>query len=240
LNVQWSASLDSTMDAVSAVADAGGPAGYVLVADEQTAGRGRRGHEWSSPPGAGLYCSYLHRPQGQVELVTLAAGVGVRQGVLGATGVDAHLKWPNDLLIGRRKVGGLLAEGSRVGTRDATVIIGIGINLRPAAHPPEVETRATCLEAATGAPVSRGDVLAAVLEGVCDALAHLEAGRGSDILQSWRAASPTAVGTPVEWSEAAVARRGVTAGVDQSGALLVKTPSGLERVVGGELRWTLP
>ncbi len=239
-DVRWHASLPSTMDVVSAAAESGAAAGFTAIADQQTAGRGRRGHLWSSPPGAGLYFSYLHRPRRGVELVTLAAGVAVREAVRRSCGLEAQLKWPNDLLVGSRKLAGLLAEGARIGTPGAAITIGVGLNLQPAAYPPDVEARATCLAREASEPVDRGVVLAAIIEQLHDTLARLDAGGGSDILQAWRAASPLSVGTFVEWSDAASTHSGLTAGLDESGALLIETANGLERVIAGELRWTLP
>ncbi len=239
-DVRWHASLPSTMDTVAAAGEAGAAVGFAVVADEQTAGRGRRGRFWISPPGAGLYLSYLHRPHGAVDLVTLAAGVAVREAVRQSCGLSAQLKWPNDLLVGSRKLAGLLAEGAGIGTADAAITIGVGLNLHPAAYPPEVDARATCLAREVSRPVDRGVVLAAILEQLHDTLARLEGGGGGDILQAWRAASPLSIGTPVEWSDATSTHRGLTAGVDESGALLVETANGLERVIAGELRWTLP
>jgi BirA family biotin operon repressor/biotin-[acetyl-CoA-carboxylase] ligase len=239
-DVRWYASLPSTMTAVAAAADAGAAAGFTVVAEEQTAGRGRRGRSWSSPPGAGLYLSYLHRPRGEVGLVTLAAGVAVREAVRRSCGLSAQLKWPNDLLVGSRKLAGLLAEGARIGTPDAAITIGVGLNLHPASYPLEVEARATSLAREVSGPVDRGAVLAAMLEQLHDTLARLDAGGAGDILQMWRAASPLSVGTLVEWSDGTASHRGLTAGVDDAGALLVGTANGVERILGGELRWTLP
>jgi BirA family biotin operon repressor/biotin-[acetyl-CoA-carboxylase] ligase len=238
-DVRWLASLPSTMDVVAAAADAGVAAGFTVVADEQTTGRGRRGHRWSSPPRGGLYLSYLHRPQASVELVTLAAGVAVREAVRRSCGLAAQLKWPNDLLVGSRKLGGLLAEGAGIGTPDAAITIGVGLNLQPASYPPDVELRATCLAREISGAVDRGVVLAAIIEELHDTLARLDAGGGGDILQTWRAASPLSVGTPVTWRDATSTHHGLTAGLDDSGALLVRSANGLERIVGGELQWTL-
>jgi BirA family transcriptional regulator, biotin operon repressor / biotin---[acetyl-CoA-carboxylase] ligase len=89
-------------------------------------------------------------------------------------------------------------------------------------------------------PVDRGVVLTAIVEQLHDTLARLDAGGGSDILQAWRAASPLSVGTFVEWTDSTSTRRGLTAGLDESGALLIETANGMERVIAGELRWTLP
>jgi BirA family biotin operon repressor/biotin-[acetyl-CoA-carboxylase] ligase len=151
----------------------------------------------------------------------------------------AHLKWPNDLLVGPRKLAGLLAEGARIGTPDAAIAIGIGINLQPAAYPADVAGRATSVAAETGRTVGRGVMLAAIIERLADTLAAIEAGGRSDILRTWRLSSPLSVGTRVEWDEAAGKRSGITAGVDDSGALLVDTGCGLERVIAGEITWHL-
>lgn len=239
LDLRWAPSLRSTMDVVAAAGEAGAPQGLIVGAETQTDGRGRRGRRWSSPPGAGLYFSYLARPTRDLGLLTLAAGVAVRAGIARATGLFPDLKWPNDLFLGARKVGGLLAEGARVGTPEAAITLGVGINVRPAALPPDVGGRATCLEAEAGRTVDRGLVLAAVVEELCDTLASLSAGTADDILHAWRAASPSAEGARVEWLDDEVVRAGVTAGVDSTGALLVQTPTRLERIIAGELTWHL-
>lgn len=249
-DVRWHASLPSTMDAAAALAHEGAPHGVVVAAEQQTAGRGRRGTTWESPAGAGLYFSLLVRSQAPhlrqgygaqaspksqtLSLLTLAAGVGVRDGVAAATGLAPDLKWPNDLLVNRRKLAGILAEGLAIGTPEQAVILGVGLNVQPAAYPPDVSRRATSLEGELGRPVDRDELLSAVLAGLRDRLARLEQSPG-DILQAWRAASPSAMGTHVEWD----GRRGVTAGIADDGALLVRTSAGLERVVAGELHWHL-
>jgi BirA family biotin operon repressor/biotin-[acetyl-CoA-carboxylase] ligase len=234
-DIRWHASLPSTMDAAAALAHAGAGDGVVVAAEQQTAGRGRRGTTWESPPGAGLYFSLIARPAGALQLVTLAAGVGVRDGVTAATGLAPDLKWPNDLLVNRRKLAGILAEGLAIGMPEQAVIIGVGLNVLPAAYPPDVSRRATSLEGELGRPVDRDALLSAVLGGLRDGLARLAQSPG-DILQAWRAASPSASGTRVEWD----GHRGVTAGIDDAGALLVRTGDSVERIVAGELQWHLP
>jgi len=231
-DVRWHASLPSTMDAASALAHEGARHGVVIVADEQTAGRGRRGTIWQSPPGAGLYFSFVARPDNPaLSLITLAAGVAVRDGVQAATGLAADLKWPNDLIVGPRKLAGILAEGISIGSPDQAVIVGVGVNVQPAAYPPEVAARAVSLEGELGRSIDRGLLLSEILIALWDRLAQ----RPGDILQAWRAASPNATGTRVEWD----GRHGTTAGIDDSGALLVKTSAGIERIIAGELRWML-
>ena len=229
------ASVGSTNDVVRAWLREGTPEVCLAVADEQTAGRGRRGTTWASPAGAGLYLSFIAKPFAKnVSLITLAAGVAVRDGIASATGLAPDLKWPNDVIVGRRKLAGILAEGLAIGAPDQVVVIGVGINVQPASYPPDVAARATSLEGELGRRVDRGLVLADVLVQLWDRLALLEQKPG-DILQAWRAASPNAAGTRVEWDGG----HGVTAGIDDSGALLVKTSTGVERIIAGELSWHL-
>jgi len=233
-DVRWLPSTTSTMDVASKLAHEGAPHGVVIAADEQTAGRGRRGTTWISPPGAGLYFSFISRPSAGAALITLAAGVAVREGIKTATGLGADLKWPNDVIVDRRKLAGILAEGVAIGSPGQAVIIGIGVNVLPAAYPPDVAARATSLEGELARPIDRGVVLCEILIALWDRLATLER-RPGDILQAWRAASPNAIGTRVEWD----GKHGTTAGIDESGALFVKTAAGVERIIAGELRWML-
>jgi BirA family biotin operon repressor/biotin-[acetyl-CoA-carboxylase] ligase len=235
-DVRWFASLPSTMDEAARLASEGAAHGVVVAAEEQTAGRGRRGTAWSSPPGAGLYFSFVARPtaQGTLPLLTLAAGVGVRDGIAAATGLVPDLKWPNDLLVGRRKLAGILAEGHGIGTGDQAVVIGVGVNVREAAYPRDVALRATSIEGELGRQIDAGLLFDELLDGLQTWLAALEENPG-DILRAWRAAAPSAIGTRVEWE----GRHGITRGIDDAGALLVETQSGVDRVIAGELHWHL-
>jgi BirA family biotin operon repressor/biotin-[acetyl-CoA-carboxylase] ligase len=237
VDVRWFPRVSSTMDVVAAWADQGAPHGLVVGADEQTAGRGRRGHGWSSPPGAGLYFSMLARPRRPTALVTLAAGVAVRRGIERVSGLAAELEWPNDLMAGSRKLAGILSEAVHVGVPETAVVIGVGINLAPGAHPPTVTTRATSIAEEGGGAVDRGLVLAAVIEELIDVLASLDRGRRDDILREWRLFAPRALGSTVEWDTAIGVAHGVTAGVDDEGALLVDAAHGRDRIVGGDVRW---
>ena len=251
LDVRWHASVPSTMDVAAALASDGAAHGVVVAAEEQTAGRGRRGASWASPPGAGLYFSFIARPgsqapgpksqvpspkphQAPLSLITLAAGIGVREGIAAASGLAPDLKWPNDVMVGRRKLAGILAEGLAIGTRHQAIVIGVGVNVRPAAYPPEIAARATSIEGELGRAVDRDTLFAAILDALSHRLAALDQ-RPGDILQAWRAASPSAIGTRVEWD----GHSGLTSGIDDTGALLVKTSAGIERIIAGELHWHL-
>jgi BirA family biotin operon repressor/biotin-[acetyl-CoA-carboxylase] ligase len=249
LDVQWHPAVTSTMDVAGALAASGAPAGTVVGADLQTDGRGRRGRRWESPFGAGLYFALVWRwgsggtriptdERGWTRtspLVTLAAGVGVREGIMAATALTPELKWPNDLVVGARKLAGILAEGHAVGTPEEAVVIGVGLNVR-ADLPPAVSHRATSLEREVRRTVDRGVVLADVLAALVDSLARLDRDAG-DILRAWRQAAPSARGAAVAWDAPAGERHGRTMGIDDTGALLIETGEGVERIVAGEVRW---
>lgn len=235
IDVRRFQTVPSTMDVAAKLAAEGAAQGVVVAADEQTSGRGRRGATWASPPGAGLYFSYVARPStSSLPLVTLAAGVAIRDGIHVSTGLGASVKWPNDLLVGKRKLAGILAEGLSIGTAAQAVVIGVGLNVLRASYPPDVAARATSIEEELGRAVDREALLTNVLAALERRLDTLERDPG-DILRAWRDASPTATGTRVEWD----GKHGTTAGIDDGGALLVRTASGVERVIGGELHWTL-
>lgn len=218
--------------------------GLVVVADEQTAGRGRRGHTWFSPPGSGLYVSVVLAPATAMTdparattLLTLAAGVALAEGIEQATGLRVDLKWPNDLQVSRRKLGGILAESSGAGDRSDTVIVGYGINVRPTAFPAELGDRATSLESELGRIVDRHHLLAETLAALSRRYEDLLAGRFDAILDAWRGLAPAASGARVRWTTNARDWSGVTAGIDDLGALLVRTGDDIERIVSGEVTW---
>jgi len=239
--IHYYSTIGSTNDVASGLASGGGPegsVGTVVVADAQSAGRGRRGRTWFSPPGAGLYVSVVLAPARSIDstraraLTTLGAGVAIAEGVELATGLRADLKWPNDLFVARRKLGGILAEA--VG--DA-VVLGYGINVGPAAYPVELTDRATSLESELGRPVDRARVFAETLAALAARHADLLAGRFDAILDSWRARSPGCQGRRVSWTTPSGQHTGVTAGIDELGALLVRIDGRIERIVAGELVW---
>ena len=232
--------MDLAMEAVLS----GAGEGLVILADEQTAGRGRRGRAWSSPPGAGLYFSLILRPPcgvgdaGPLSLMTLCAGVGVREGVMRTSGLATVLKWPNDVMCGPRKLAGILAEGHAIGTADQAIVLGIGVNVLRSAYPPEVAARATSIENELGHVPDRASLLSGILASLSAWYARLRNGDADGILRAWREAAPSALGSRVAWADGE--RQGVTAGVDDSGALLVTTAAGVEHIVAGELHWLEP
>jgi BirA family biotin operon repressor/biotin-[acetyl-CoA-carboxylase] ligase len=234
----WFSAVTSTNDVVASLAERGADEGVVAAAEMQTAGRGRIGRTWMSPPGAGVYASVLFRPPADVApLLTLAAGVAMAEGIAGATGLVVDLKWPNDLVIGRRKLGGILAEAGTPQGGPPHVVVGFGINVLPAALPAEIADRATSIEAELGRPVDRGAVLAECLAALWSRYEDLRGGRGGAVLTAWRARGAATFGRVVEWDEGGRVRRGIAVDIDAAGALLVRSAARLERVIAGEVRW---
>lgn len=235
--LHWFDTAGSTNDIAARLAALGAEEGAVVAADAQTAGRGRLGRVWFSPPGAGLYVSVILRPA-PTALLTLAAGVAVAEGVQAATGLAADLKWPNDLIVGRRKLAGILAEAAAQGSGLEYVVLGFGVNLRAAAYPPDLAPRATSIEAETNRPADRALILVEILAALAARYADLQAGRFDAILGAWRQrATPTLGGALVEWDSGGGVVRGRAEGIDDSGALLVRAGGRIERLTAGEVRW---
>jgi BirA family biotin operon repressor/biotin-[acetyl-CoA-carboxylase] ligase len=145
------------------------------------------------------------------------------------------LKWPNDLYVGRRKLAGILAEAC--GSPTHLVVVGYGINVQPAAFPPDLRDRATSIESELGRPVDRLLVLTETLSAMASRYRDLLDARYDAILDAWKQRAPSAAGTRVSWTSAQRAMSGVTAGIDSDGALIVETDGGVERIVAGELMW---
>jgi BirA family biotin operon repressor/biotin-[acetyl-CoA-carboxylase] ligase len=243
----------STNDVAARLADAGVAEGTTFVADTQTAGRGRLGRTWFSPPGAGLYVSVvlrlnpLERRKAAAEAraaaapmparITLLAGVAAADAVRTATGLPVEIKWPNDLVFDGRKLAGILAEASAQQGGIEYIILGVGLNVRAVAYPPDIARRASSLETELGREVDRGAVLANLLLNLDRARAALRRDDVAGWFARWRELSPSATGALVEWRAPDGLRRGRTAGLDADGALLVEANRGLERVMAGEIVW---
>lgn len=236
------ARIGSTNDVAMALAASDAAEGAVVIADEQTSGRGRRGRTWFSPPGSGLYTSVVLTPGRSTDpdrattLLTLTAAVALGEAIEAQTGLGVDIKWPNDLLAGGRKLVGILAEGV-TGGAGITVVLGYGINVGPMAYPPELSTRATSLETELGRPIDRAMLAAATLAALARRYGDLLAGRFDAILDAWRVRAPGSRGARVTWTTAAGLQSGVTAGIDDRGALLVRVGDRVERIVGGEVTW---
>lgn len=246
--VRYFPELASTNDTAAALAADSAADGTVVLAGRQTAGRGRRGRVWDSPPGAGLYLSVVLRGP-QSSLVTLLAGVAVAEAVQGAAGVAAELKWPNDVVApapeeegapapARRKIAGILTEALHGGSdRDAAAVLGIGVNVRARAFPPELAGRAAAIESLAGRRVDGAALCADLLVRLSRWRRRMADAGERLVIARWRALAPSSRGAAVAWNAGGARRRGVTAGVDDAGALLVAYDGGTERIVGGEVQW---
>jgi BirA family biotin operon repressor/biotin-[acetyl-CoA-carboxylase] ligase len=236
--VLWYAEVSSTNDVAANLADLGEPEGSVVIADAQSAGRGRHGRIWASPPGAGLYMSLLMRPAAHaVGLLTIAAGVALADGIQAATGLQPQLKWPNDVYIGGRKLAGILAEAGTSKSGVQHVVLGCGVNLMPAAYPPDVAARATSIESELGRPVDRGLLLVECLVALDSRYRDLQSRARTTVIDRWRDRAVSTLGRRVEWDVAGVTRRGVAEDIDDTGALLVRDGTMRTRVISGEVRW---
>ena len=239
--VLWYEAIGSTNDRALAWAEDGAEEGCLVLADAQSAGRGRLGRTWASPPAAGIYASLVLRPPSHaMGLLTMAAGLGVSEGIAAATGLDTLVKWPNDVCVaGRvpRKLAGILAEAGSAGDRVLHVVLGFGINVLPAAYPPDVAARAASLEGELGRAVPRGLVLAECLAALWGRYTMLAAGDDGAVLADWRRRAAATFGRRVEWDAPSGVRTGIARDVDASGALVVAAEGGMVRLTAGEVRW---
>lgn len=221
-------------------ADAGAPDGFLVTADQQTAGRGRLGRAWLSEPGSGLYLSLVLRPQvtpAKSLALTLAAGLAVARGVGKTCGVKCDIRWPNDVLIGEKKLAGILVEMTADENRVRHVVLGVGININQQAMPPELEATATSLRIETGCEWARDLVLDAIL-GELSRYYEMFLERGTPaVVEAFSRASSYVQGKRVRIEGAGEELTGVTAGLDSAGMLLLRDDDGVVRpVVAGSVR----
>jgi BirA family biotin operon repressor/biotin-[acetyl-CoA-carboxylase] ligase len=220
--------IDSTNRYALDAARAGERPGLVVVADHQRAGRGRRGRAWSAPAGSSLLVSILLAPPpapDRVQLLTMAAGLALSASVRSVAGVDAELKWPNDLVVGDRKLAGLLAETDVRDGRVCGVVVGIGCNVTWEGYPRELEETATACDREAGHPVDRAALLDALLDDLAQRLGALDA-----VAADYRARLGT-LGRPVRVELASGVLEGVATDVDDGGRLVVMARDGSPAVV---------
>ncbi len=211
-------------------AAAGCPEGTLITADEQSLGRGRLGRDWHSPARAGLYFSLVLRPPvsaAQAMSITLACGLGVARGIGRACGQAADIRWPNDVLLGGKKCCGILVDLAANGDRARYVIVGVGVNVNQETFPPELSDIATSLSRETGVEWARDVVLESILAELEKSYdMFLERGP-SAVVEAFTRASSYAKGRRVEVESVAQSIRGVTAGLDERGILLVRQDGGI-------------
>ena len=230
---------DSTNSDAQAAARKAAPHGSIYLADEQLAGRGRGGHDWHSAAGEGLYVSVLLRPSipaNRLPLLPLAAGLAAAEAIRSVARLDVDLRWPNDLLIGPRKVGGILVESKIEGQMAGFAVVGIGINVHQRAFDSGLSTPATSLDLECGHRIARQPLLVSLLEslereaaGLSDPAALATVPARVEGASTWIRGRRVEVHGP----QACV---GVTAGLDEHGFLLVRTGDGLVTVQTGGIR----
>lgn len=241
-HIEYRPTVGSTNDVAKELARAGAPEGLVVIADEQTTGRGRLGRAWSTPRGSALAVSLVLRPSlppYEAPRITLVAAVAVAEAVRAVTGLPAGIKWPNDIQIGGRKLCGILTEMEAEMERVSFVVCGVGLNVNIPREqfPLELRETATSLMAELGRPVARAPLLQAMMARLEEGYDQLLAGRFAAVLDRWRALSVT-LGQPVRVLAVAGGAdlEGTAEDVDQDGALLVRTANGeRRRVLAGDV-----
>lgn len=245
--LQFLPSIESTNTHAMRQADGGAADGSVYVADEQTRGRGRGAHEWNSQPCSGLYVSVLLRPRiapADVLWLSLAAGLAVRSAVRTVTSLEPDIRWPNDLLFGRKKFCGILTELNAEVTRVRHAVVGIGINVHQEQFPVELRDIATSLRIESGRDWPRQELLLALLQSLDSELAALTAPADREraaqsVRERLEAGSSWIRGKRVrvdEHTSGGEEFAGVTDGLDARGFLRVRTAKGVRTVLSGGVR----
>jgi BirA family biotin operon repressor/biotin-[acetyl-CoA-carboxylase] ligase len=229
--------LPSTNDLAKDLARRGYPEGMVLVAETQSAGRGRLGRVWESPPGTGIYLSLLLRPPlppTELPKLTLTAAVAVVEALKEVTALEIGIKWPNDIIFGGKKLGGILTEMETESDQISHVILGVGLNINTLAFPDHLAELATSL-GNTGRTYSRLAIVKAFLAAMDRWYGtFLDQGFG-EILAAWRREAVT-LGKPVRVRLGAREVSGLAIDVAPDGALLVEKPGGeVEKIISGEI-----
>ncbi len=229
----------STNDVALGLSQQEAPHGTVIVAEEQSAGRGRMGRTWHSERSSGIYSSTVLRPPfppAAAPILTLMAGLAAREAVLSATGLAADIRWPNDLLINGRKVSGVLTEMRAELDRLHSVVLGIGINVNHARMPAELKGIASSLALEGGQRYSRLQVMAGLLRELERHYRLLLEKGNAAIVEPWAARSSYAQGKRLRVRMAAEEFMATSVGLDLSGALRVRRDDAREELlVAGEV-----
>ena len=223
-------SVDSTNRRARQLAAEGAPHGTLVIADEQTAGRGRRGRGWISPAGEGVFMSLILRPQShpsEVARLSMQTALAVALSIAQTTGLDARIKWPNDIVCGGRKVCGMLLEMNADEQAVHDVVAGIGINVHQTQFAPEIEKTASSLDLLSGQRVCRAALVRAFLEAF--ERAEALAAQGA-LMDAYRARSAT-LGQRVQVIAPAGSFNGTALEVTDSGSLIVEDEEGQRREV---------
>lgn len=234
----YSEEIDSTNSRALELAASGSPEGTLVVAEAQTAGRGRMGREWHSPGEGGIYLSVILRPRIsplEAPKMTLLAGIAAAEAVLDLGAMNVHIKWPNDLLIGERKVAGILTEIASDMDQVSHVVTGIGINVGTRQFPEELKGIATSLKIETGKDFSRAGLICSFLGRYEGYYTRFMNGENRAILERWKDLSST-LGASFNVDIAGTRIKGVAKDIEADGSLIVETLDGIRhRVFSGDL-----
>jgi BirA family biotin operon repressor/biotin-[acetyl-CoA-carboxylase] ligase len=227
--------LPSTNTEAAQQAQRGAAEGLCVVAREQTKGRGRAGRIWISPADAGLYFSIVLRPAKLAvrawPLITLMAALAVRDALRESCELETDIKWPNDIIVGERKLCGILAETIETETGRA-VVVGIGINLNERAFPPELKDIATSVSSLLGNAPDAEHLLQALIRAIKRHYETLQAANGEEeTIRAWTSHSSYAQGRRVRVAQTEETFEGWTRGLETNGALRVETDQGEIRII---------
>jgi BirA family biotin operon repressor/biotin-[acetyl-CoA-carboxylase] ligase len=233
--IEWHAAIGSTMTEARQLADSGALPGTLVGADEQTAGQGSHGRSWHSEPGSGLYVSIILRRRftpATLPVVTLALGLAVREAILKTTDLACDLRWPNDALIESKKCAGILTT-----LESSAIIAGIGINVNHSSFPVELSGIATSLRISSGRVHSRERLLLHLVASVDQFCDLLEMQGRAAVLEAFTHASSYVSGRRVSVDQEGSVLRGTTAGLNDSGFLILRGDDGANNlIVAGGVR----
>lgn len=218
-------SCPSTNSLAKDMALAGEKEGTVIIADEQTEGRGRMGRRWFSAKNKGLYLSVILRPsQPTITLLPLAAGLAVKEALENSIGIRILLEWPNDLMWEDKKIGGILCESGFLGERLSYVILGIGLNLNhdPEDFPQEIRPKATSLKMAKGGEVRQEEILLKLWSSLNRWYGLFIEGKAPQIISSFEENSALPLGKRVVVTTEKERFEGIFRGIDSNGGLVVE------------------
>jgi BirA family biotin operon repressor/biotin-[acetyl-CoA-carboxylase] ligase len=237
-NIFYYPSIDSTNDVAKELAERGEPEGTLVISDYQTAGKGRLGRRWLSPPKSSILISLLFRPDfppKEAQRLTMICSLAVVDAIKAVTGLAASIKWPNDIIVGGKKAGGILTEIGTKGEKLDYVIVGIGINVNVdfSKELLELAETATSLSQELGREVSRLEILWEMLNGIEERYERLL--RGEPIHDEWA----SRLITLHKWVKVTTSQgelHGWAEGVDPDGALIIRTPNGIsKRLLAGDV-----
>lgn len=238
-NLEYHDSLGSTNVRARLLAEEGAPEGTLVVADAQTAGRGRRGRSWTSPAGKNLYFTLLLRPDfipDKAPMLTLVMALAVQKAIEEISGCKAGIKWPNDIVLNGKKVTGILTEMSVQSDYIDNVVIGVGVNVKAQEFPPELADKAASLEVTLGKNISRALLLEKIMEHFeKDYALFLRKLDLSLLIEDYNGRLVN-LGREVEVLEPEGAYKGTAEGINEKGELLVRLPDGrVNEIYAGEV-----